>query len=80
MHAVISFVYFDGGFSLATAAHFCRSAGSGVFMLLDMAISATQEAKAALARGATLSMVASAATQAEWDAVRRAASDRPDSA
>ena len=41
-------------------------------MLLDMANSASHEAKAALARGVTLSLVANAKTQAEWDAVRRA--------
>lgn len=41
-------------------------------MLIDMANSASQEAKAALARGMTLSLVANAETQAEWDAVRRA--------
>ena len=40
-------------------------------MLLDMAMSATAEAKAALACGATLSMVASAETQTKWDAVRQ---------
>ena len=50
MHAVGFYAYLDGGFFLATAAQLYCSAGSGVHMLLDMAMSATAEAKAALAR------------------------------
>ena len=64
MHAAIFSAYLDGGFLLAATARIYCSAGSGVFMLLDIAMPA-------LAGGATLSMVANAATQAEWDAVRR---------
>ena len=48
MHAAIFSAYLDGGFLLAATARIYCSAGSGVFMLLDIAMPA-------LAGGATLS-------------------------